>query len=284
EAMAAGTPPPGAPEPDTRSRRALVGFRDAMAEVMAARDRLPLGEFLSLLLARTSYAGWLRDGSDEGEDRWANVGELRGVAEEYATLPPEEALTAMLEAAALVADVDDLEEAPDRVTLLTLHSAKGLEFSWVFLVGLEEGLLPHSRSVDDPTALDEERRLFYVGLTRAKERVVIVHAFRRSAFGSGSVRQPSRFLADLPAAVVTAAGSTAANRGRPRHSRQAEWAPKAAAPAAGFRPGDKVRHGTFGVGTVVTCAPLEGDQEVTVAFDGAGLKKLLASFARLEPA
>ena len=124
--------------------------------------------------------------------------ELRNVAANYRHLAPEVGLTAFLEEVALVSDVDDLEETADAPVLMTLHMAKGLEFPTIFIVGLDEGILPHSRSLDDPDEMEEERRLCYVGITRAKERLYLVHAFRRTMYGESEVSVPSRFIADIP--------------------------------------------------------------------------------------
>ncbi|MCB1803572.1 MAG: ATP-binding domain-containing protein, partial [Gammaproteobacteria bacterium] len=164
-----------------------------------ARDRLAVPELLDRLLDTSGYVKWLRDGTDEGEERWENVQELRGVAQDFAQLPPQEGLATLLESVALASDVDQMEEAgPDRVTLLTLHAAKGLEYPVVFIPGVEERVLPHSRSLDDPEGMAEERRLFYVGLTRARRKLYVVHAYRRTIFGSSEMAEPSRFLNDLP--------------------------------------------------------------------------------------
>jgi DNA helicase-2/ATP-dependent DNA helicase PcrA len=282
--------PAGRPPVDTRGKNALVAFYDVLAELLAARDTLNAPDLVSLTLEASGYSRWLRDGSEEGEERWANVQELRGVAEEFARLPPREGLAAMLESVALVSDVDDLGEAPDRVTLLTLHAAKGLEFDTVFITGIEENNLPHARSAEDPDAMEEERRLFYVGLTRAKHRLFLTHAFRRTVFGSSDLRMPSRFLEDLPPETVR--GPTGA-RGAVRPARPARptattWGPRPGAPppppptGPALRPGDKVVHSRFGPGVVVSSANLDGDQEVTVAFEGGGVKQLLQSLAKLE--
>lgn len=288
---------------DGRTRNALGGFHDLMARLIAAREQLDVPALLGLILDATGYARHLRDGTDEGEERWENVVELRNVAVDFEALPPRDGLAALLESVALVADVDalDARSAADRVTLLTLHAAKGLEFATVILTGLEEGSIPHSRSADDPDALAEERRLFYVGLTRAERSLVLVRAHRRTVFGATDVREPSRFLLDLPAQVLAEPPPARGVRGAPTHGRATQWpaarrpGPGAAArpadasaraaaggDAATFRPGDRVRHGTFGEGVVVSAAQRDGDEEVTVAFVGAGVKKLMQSFARLE--
>jgi DNA helicase-2/ATP-dependent DNA helicase PcrA len=279
------------PEPssvDRRTLNALGAFHDLLGDLLAAREALPVPELLTLVLERTGYEQWLRDGSEEGEERWENVLELRAVAGDFAGLGPREGLATLLESVALTSDVDGLAEAPDRVTLLTLHAAKGLEFGTVFIAGLEEGILPHARSMEDPEALAEERRLFYVGLTRARQELLLVHAFRRSQYGGADLRERSRFLDDIP--LPHLAGNAAPPSGQPAaRERQTRWSPAASVGSAvtaatAFRAGDRVRHGTFGEGIVVTSALRDGDEEVTVAFVEAGLKKLLQSYAQLRKA
>ena len=140
----------------------------------------------------------LADGSEEGEDRWNNLLELRSVTTRYDDLEPEDALDRLLEETALVADQDSYEGEADAVTLITLHAAKGLEFPVVFIAGLEEGVFPHSRSLDDERQMEEERRLAYVGITRAKRRLYLSHAWRRATWGMGQASVPSRFLLEIP--------------------------------------------------------------------------------------
>jgi DNA helicase-2/ATP-dependent DNA helicase PcrA len=151
----------------SRARRALLGFTTLLEGLIAARGKLDLMELLDLVLDRTGYADYVQDGTEEGRDRWANIMELRTVAKEYLDLPAEMALTTFLEEVALVSDVDNLDEQVDAPTLLTLHMAKGLEFPAVFIVGMEEGIFPHNRSMDDPDQMEEERRLCYVGISGA---------------------------------------------------------------------------------------------------------------------
>ena len=146
------------------------------------------------------YKQYIDDESEEGQDRWGNVQELRRLAVEY----EERGLADFLETVALVSDQDTLPEALNAPTLLTLHAAKGLEFPQVFITGLDDGLLPHSRSRDDPEEMAEERRLFYVGLTRAKDRLYLVRAERRGSFGGYEESVPSQFLDDLPEKLLSA--------------------------------------------------------------------------------
>jgi len=275
----------------TRARRALLDFVALWDELVTARNRLNALELLDLLLERTSYARWVQDGTKEGEDRWQNILELRTVAQEYALLPVEEGLTTLLEEIALVSDTDNLDETIDTPTLLTLHSAKGLEFLTVFIVGLEEGILPHSRSFDDPEEMEEERRLCYVGITRAKERLCLVHVFRRTLYGQSDMSVPSRFLRDIPSHLVAGQEGFEIRQGRlgmsagfarRRTVAIAPGSPVRQATETEFHAGDKVRHPAFGQGTVIESHIRGGDEEVTVAFAGRGIKKLVASLAKLE--
>jgi DNA helicase-2/ATP-dependent DNA helicase PcrA len=228
---------------------------------------------LDLTLAKTGYADYVQDGTEEGRDRWANIMELRTVAKEYLDLPAEAALTTFLEEVALVSDVDNLDEQVDAPTLLTLHMAKGLEFPVVFMVGMEEGIFPHNRSMDDPDQMEEERRLCYVGITRTKERLYLIHAFRRTLFGQSELGEPSRFIKDIPAHLI-----------KGRQVAKVSEAPLERQPVlqAQFKAGDRVLHPKFGQGMVIESVVVVGDEEVTVAFEGQGLKRLLVSFARLE--
>jgi len=298
---------------NSRTSSALLGFLSILDELIAARETMDLGALMELLLTRIGVQeALLREhGEEEGGDRWNNVLELRNAVEQYAGLPREGQLPTFLEEVALVSDVDQVQADRDTITCITLHQAKGLEYPVVFLVGLEEGLLPHSRSVDDRDALDEERRLFYVGATRAKERLYLLYAFRRTVFGRAGTSQPSRFLADIPKEMVKQAakrGYTANqqtsmftnrtfgtgntyNQGsrrvtpQPQARREQPAARPSAKPAgASFFAGQKVRHAIFGEGIVVSSKLIEDDEEVTVAFAGKGVKRLLASFAKLEKA
>ena len=191
-----------------------------------------------------------------------------------------------------MADVDEMEERSDAITLITLHAAKGLEFPVVFIAGLEEGLLPHMRSYDDPQQMEEERRLCYVGITRAKERLYLTRAQRRLLMGSGSANPMSRFLKDIP--VELTSGKAAPERPQPSfglvRTRQAvafagtgQPPVRPAPPEGGYSAGERVRHAKFGEGIVVSSRDTGSDQEVTVAFKGEhGVKRLLVSFAPLE--
>ncbi len=181
-----------------RSRTAIGEFGLLIARLRKRIGVLPLPELLDEVLEQSGYRAMLADGSEDGEDRWNNLLELRSVTTRYDDLSPEDALDRLLEETALVADQDSYEGEKDAVTLITLHAAKGLEFPVVFIAGLEEGVFPHNRALDDERELEEERRLAYVGITRAKRRLFLSHAWRRATWGGGGMSIPSRFLLEIP--------------------------------------------------------------------------------------
>ncbi len=216
--------------------------------------------------------------------RWENVQELLRMAYEYSSA----GLVGFLENLALVSDQDTLPEKRDTLTLLTLHAAKGLEFKVVFIVGLDEGLLPHRRSMDDPEEMAEERRLFYVGITRAKAHLYLVRADQRRNYGSFDYSTPSRFLEEIPEKVLLRAGVQYHRRTTSSlHSAIPRWTSvpekkNRSGETARYSAGMHVRHAVLGSGIVIQ-SKLQGDDEiVTVAFDKAGLKKLSATIAKLE--
>ena len=193
----------------SRTRNSLTDFAILVKRLRARIGVLPLPELLDEVLEASGYRAMLADGSEEGEERWANLLELRAVTTRYDDLSPEDALDRLLEETALVADQDSYEGESDAVTLITLHAAKGLEFPVVFIAGLEEGVFPTSRAIDAerempprPEPMEEERRLAYVGITRAKRRLHLTHASRRVFRGMGQLSIPSRFLMEIPAELM----------------------------------------------------------------------------------
>lgn len=262
---------------DSRSAKNLLSLLTLLDQLIAARGESSVLQLLDKLLADSGYSEYIRDGTEEGEERWENIQELRTVAQEYAHLPPDTALTTFLEDVALVSDVDNLREETDAVTLLTLHMAKGLEFDAVFIVGFEEGILPHSRSLEEPEEMEEERRLCYVGMTRARRRLYLIYTFRRTRFGNQATSQPSRFLCDIPSRLIKGAAIPA-----PAHLK-ADRRQTFQRASSSFQPGDRVRHPQFGEGIVVNSQMQSGDEEVIVAFAGkVGIKRLLVRFAALK--
>jgi len=262
----------GGPALDTRARGAVGAFHDMARGWIEAREELAPSELIDRVLVETDYESYLRDGTDEGEECWENVREFQAVAADYENLT----LTEFLADVALVSDVDSLTGEVNAPTLLTLHSAKGLEFPVVFLTGLEEGLLPHHRSLDDPQELAEERRLMYVGVTRARDRLYLTYAFRRARYGDYEPNVPSRFLADIPGELVE---GVRVRTERPAAQRATSWETPAFSPASPeYATGDRVTHPVFGAGIVLESAPEGDDEKVTVVFEEAGLKKLMGSY------
>jgi DNA helicase II / ATP-dependent DNA helicase PcrA len=196
-----------------RARTSLADFAALVRRLRSRVGVLGLPELLDEALEASGYRAMLADGSEDGEERWANLLELRSVTTRYDDLSPEDALDRLLEETALVADQDSYEGDADAVTLITLHAAKGLEFPVVFIAGLEEGLFPHSRALDDEKELEEERRLAYVGITRAKRRLFLSHAWRRATWGMGQASLPSRFLLEIPAELMVGPDLGGSGRG-----------------------------------------------------------------------
>jgi len=265
------------------ARGALADFRDLLLEVRAASLERRLVDVIDLLLLRSAYERYVKEGSPEGDERWGNVLELRGLASEYDGLPPGEGLQAFLEDVALMSDVDTMDDRAQGMTLITLHMVKGLEFPVVFMLGMEEGLFPHSRSLDSPAGLEEERRLAYVGMTRAKDRLYLFHAFRRHLWGSANLNLPSRFLKDIPPSLVD--GSAGIPQGVPEAGMAPARLVEAARPSAPvelvqrYQPGDQVEHRSWGRGSVLKSTMTRTDEEIIVKFDRVGMKILAVSLA-----
>jgi DNA helicase-2/ATP-dependent DNA helicase PcrA len=274
--------------------RALSPLRQFKETVETLRTEAPSGGLRSLMERALELSGYgaalAREDSQESQERLENLAELLSAAVDYEAREESPSLAGFLDRAALLSETDRLrDDVP--VLLMTLHAAKGLEFESVFLVGLEEGLLPHSRSLASEDALEEERRLCYVGMTRAMERLHLSWARSRQVFGQRRTTEPSRFLAEIPEEGLERTGGLFRLPPRPG-DRPPGWAPppargpalaSAASPAGEMRPGARVRHPLFGVGTVLRCEGEGDDLKVTVSFPGVGAKKLVARFAGLEP-
>ena len=285
-------------ELNTRARKAVIRFAGLIKRLIEQSLTLQPPDLIDLALDRSGYARWVLEDKERGDERMENLKELRGSSEQFAVerssaagVDARELLGDFLQNVALVSDVDALEDADgrgDAITLITLHQAKGLEFDAVFMLGLEEGLLPHSRSIEDPAQLEEERRLCYVGMTRARKYLYMLRAFRRNFRGSTVAGIASRFLDELPESLVTRSrvrgmrsSSDVTERLRARDVATI-LAPKVAAgPRTEYQPGDRVRHDHFGEGVVVSARDQRGDTEVTVAFEGQGVKRLMLNFAPL---
>ena len=256
----------------------LTGFGRTLQGWIKVVNELPLISLIDRVLEETDYREYIDDGTEEGQDRWANIMELRGLAQEY----EEMGLTTFLEHVALVSDQDTLTDSQNAPTLLTLHAAKGLEFPVVFIIGLDDGVLPHQRSFDDPEAMAEERRLFYVGITRAQDQLILLRAFRRRQAGVSSLSEPSRFLEDLPPDLVDGILVAHQTWDQASYQRQTRWDKELTQPIeARYQAGMRVHHPTFGEG-IVTATEIDLDDEVvTVAFEGGETRHLVASLAGL---
>jgi DNA helicase II / ATP-dependent DNA helicase PcrA len=213
-----------------RARSALAAFVGLIERLRKRIGVLDLPELLDVVLEDSGYRQMLADGSQEGEDRWANLLELREVVGRYADLEPEDAVDRLLEETALVANQDAYSEDSDAATLITLHAAKGLEFDVVFISGLEEGVFPHARALEDNRQMEEERRLAYVGLTRARHRLYLTHAATRATWGRGAFSVPSRFLLEIPSELMHGPRLVSRDQGdwdedqRPPDERAGTWA------------------------------------------------------------
>ncbi len=263
-----------------RAALPLSDFGGMLAKWRALASTRNVPELFDQIIEDTGLKENNDDGTEEGKDRWDNVLELRRVAEEYATRE----LAEFLENVALVSDQDTLKEG-NVPTLLTLHAAKGLEFGAVFIVGLDDGILPHSRSFDEPEEMEEERRLFYVGITRAKDKLYLVRCMRRGGRGYAEETIPSRFLEDIPEGLISGRGRTGTSRAARRQQAQT-WslpAPNNPAPILEprFRAGMRIMHSMWGEGMVLDSKLQDGDEIVDVVFESVGIKRLSASLANL---
>ena len=288
----------------TRAITVLRRFRDLMGVLRAIAAREPVSDVLGKLLDQSGYLRDLRDQhTEEADGRLENLMELVSAARDYEIRDPEASLNGFVDRLSLLSETDEEKGSEDaRIWLMTLHAAKGLEFPVVFIVGLEEGLFPHVRSRGDEDALEEERRLCYVGMTRAQTRLVLTSAARRRVFGEYKASEPSRFLGEIPAQLldpVEPVFSTPAPA--PTRFGRAFGGRRGRAPGAGEQiqpdygyayededqsvisvaPGTRVRHPTFGVGTILSVEPLTDDMKLTVSFNDIGRKTLRARFAKL---
>jgi DNA helicase-2/ATP-dependent DNA helicase PcrA len=260
---------------------AMERFHELIEGLTTDSKSLELPELLEAVMERSGYRKLLEEEGATGEERLGNLGELRAVAVQFTGMTPEEGLGAFLEKLALVTDTDNLGDESNSLTLITLHQIKGLEFPVVFVVGMEENLLPHKRSLDDPEEMEEERRLCYVGMTRAQERLYLVRAKKRTIWGQSTFTLASRFLRDIPRdKLILALGEPDLSSARdaeinePAYPELQEISP--------FAAGEHVIHPIFGEGIVLSCSDTRGDYQVTVVFSSGEVKKLLSSMAKLQ--
>ncbi len=268
------------PDISRKAEREIKAFVQLIEHLHERREDYPVQRLVQDALENSGYLLHIRsDKSMDAQSRMENLKEFVSVAEEFDKSSEDRSVRAFLEQVALIADIDTYEESGNSVTLMTLHAAKGLEYPIVFIVGMEEGIFPHLRSIGEPAELEEERRLCYVGMTRAMEELHFVHARLRSFVGETKRRDRSRFLREVPRQLLT-------SRAVSTPSATTTWKrpvrPTRSVPASTFRPGERVHHQKFGQGIVLNSTGVDDEEQVTVAFDGHGLKKLLLCYAKLE--
>ena len=291
---------------NARASASLAAFRDLIVNLTSMAGEESVSIALGKVLDRSGYLQDLREErSEEAESRIENLMELVSAAREFETRTAEPSLAGFVDQLSLLSDVDEESGSRDaRVLMMTMHSAKGLEFPVVFITGLEEGLFPHSRSAEDEAELEEERRLCYVGITRAQRRLVLTSAARRRVFGDYQSTDPSRFIEEIPAELIeevpstflapqqsfsqfrgTSYGKGSGYRGRSREESPVyAYEDEDQSVPSGLKPGLRVRHPAFGLGTILSVEPLDDDTKLIVRFVSVGQKTLRAKFAKLEVA
>lgn len=266
---------------------AIRKFCDLIVRGKEKVSKTKVTDLIEFVFAESGYEKFLLDGTDEGQMRYENIKELLTVSKKYDEYAGEEGLSLFLEEVALIADTDNIDQATEAVHLMTLHSAKGLEFKVVFVIGLEEGIFPHSRSLMDDSEMEEERRLMYVGITRAKEKAYLLYTRERNIYGSLQINSSSRFLDDIPEHLLEENEESRVSNGKKNlwNPDQASHGSENEASAKNqelktnnYKDGDRVEHGTFGPGLIIAS---QGDI-LTIAFSKVGLKKLSASIAPLK--
>ncbi|MBQ4052356.1 MAG: UvrD-helicase domain-containing protein [Clostridia bacterium] len=289
----------------SRTANALQNFVHLIESLKEELPRMPLDEWVARVARESGYLTMLElEDTDEAKDRINNIMELCTSVKQYQQQNPQGTLAGFLEEVSLMTDVDQLTDEEDRVVLMTLHSAKGLEFNYVFMIGMEQGLFPSQRSMDEADGIEEERRLMYVGVTRARKCLYLLHTRQRMLYGRTQYCLPSEFLKELPALVTkdltpksdTAFSSSFGARpatpryGSPVRTGRVPNAPAPAirrpsaqpvAPEFKFNCGDRVSHKTFGNGTLLSKTPMGSDFLLEVQFDKVGTKKIMANFAKL---
>lgn len=257
-------------------------------------ELIPLPELLDELMAVSGYDSYLKGQGEEGAVRLENINELKSTMMNYAQNADSPSLSGFLEEIALYTDIDEMNSDDDCVVLMTVHAAKGLEFDNVFVIGMEENIFPSSRSLDNEADVEEERRLAYVAITRARKRLYLSCSSQRMLFGSTSHNLPSRFVGELPENTVTrlsARQETTSSVQRNDSSNNASYLKShiqkvkdsgQGASGHSFSPGERVAHNIFGEGTVLSCTRMAGDTLLEIAFDKVGTKKIMANFAKIK--
>jgi DNA helicase-2/ATP-dependent DNA helicase PcrA len=268
-----------------RAKEGIGAFLSILSEI---RDQKGISAASMKAVFDTGMlAYWQNQGTDEAQARVENLQEFLSAVTEFEQKNPGKDISDFLDQVALVSDIDTMEDVATKVSLLTLHSAKGLEFPVVFMVGMEEGLFPHIRSMDAVDDIEEERRLCYVGMTRAKERLFLTSARRRKIFGQDRYHARSRFVGEVDPAYMTPIKTTSDSVNGYRLD--TSWAQREpdisdyfddTTPA--FRPGVRIRHPEFGVGVIKGVEEAGGRYKLTVLFSGVGIKKVITGYVPIE--
>lgn len=298
----------------SRSASKLMGFTKMIRDFQECiEDGMGLNDLLQEVLEKTKYLDFLHEDIETYDDRVNNIKELSSMFIKYEEESEDANLSEFLEDVALISDIDSYNEDEDAVVLMTLHSAKGLEFPVVFIPGMEEGIFPGNQSMFSEEDLEEERRLAYVGITRAKKKLYLISSQQRMLYGQTSRNMPSRFLREIPSSVIddqsvvarrstgftsahsgfssgTRGGSSYTSSSKIGSARQSSNSAHKFGQAGNaaqksnvdYKVGDTVSHKSFGTGTILTITPMGGDMLLEVAFDKAGTKKMMANYARLE--
>ncbi|MDY7016511.1 MAG: 3'-5' exonuclease, partial [Cyanobacteriota bacterium] len=256
-----------------RSAKSVLRFATLIRDYRAQLDELTAAEIVQGIMEDAGYIDDLKkQGTDEADNRLENIFELYNAVVQFQEENEDSSLEAFLAKASLASDLDNLEEGQEAISLMTLHSAKGLEFPVVFLVGLEQGLFPNARTLNDPIALEEERRLCYVGLTRAREQLFLTYTRERALWGSRETAIPSQFLGEIPKELVESnLKSTAKPRSR-RGGKTANSERSAQQPATQWNVGDRVVHNTFGEGEVTHIFGSGNKTNLAIKFPDFGQK------------
>ena len=267
-----------------RAAPRLIQFSDMMASLRAQAAELPVDQLYDLVLEATGYEKALRDkGGDENLARLENIAELKTNILGYIKETGDTSLAGFLDEVALYTDLDSYSADADCAVMMTMHSAKGLEFPVVFVVGMEEGLFPGTRSIGEPDEMEEERRLCYVALTRARETLYLTCARQRMIFGRTTMNKPSRFTDEIPEEDMERTGATPEKQREwhprkklpPEPRKHAAAPPAQAAAPAKFSVGDRIEHTAFGAGEITKLTPMGGDALIEISFAGAGTKRLM---------
>ncbi len=281
----------------SRKSSAIKTFTDMMNELIELVDIVPLYDLYEMVLDKTGYKQFLLTQGDEGLTRLENIEELGSNIKKYCEENDDPSLFGFLEEVSLLTDIDNYDENADTVTMMTMHSAKGLEFNHVFLVGMEDGIFPGTQSLFSQSDMEEERRLAYVAITRAKKMLYMTNAASRMIFGQTTRNRPSTFLREIPKDLTLVEDSTVKNTylsseyqsvkrtidrsfsaSRSISVGSVKTTPK---PATSYNVGQTVKHNIFGQGMILNTTPMGNDQLLEIAFDSAGTKKLMANFAKL---